>query len=194
MKLTEATLQSVVIERPDPTPEQPQHLCLDKGYDYDAVRALLETYGYTAHIRTRGEETAAKTQLPGLPRPALGRRAHPFLDEPFPSPAHPLGEESRELPRHAPSRFRLYHLSRCQGYRIGSKSAREHGLVNRASDFVQKIFGRSHGDLAFTKIITNPPSCFNKGRVVDIPSADNRRIGDDRVAFSQSASLPAGGG
>ena len=65
MKLTEPTLQSVVIERPEPTPEHPQHLCLDKGYDYDAVRELVEAHGYSAHIPTRGEEKADKQGIPG---------------------------------------------------------------------------------------------------------------------------------
>lgn len=30
-KLLAATLDAVVIERPEPTEEAPQHLCLDKG-------------------------------------------------------------------------------------------------------------------------------------------------------------------
>lgn len=29
-------------------------MCLDKGYDYDEVRKLLQAFGYTAHIRGRG--------------------------------------------------------------------------------------------------------------------------------------------
>jgi transposase len=58
MKLVRETLESLVIERPAPTPEQPQHLCLDKGYDYDEVRATLHEFGFTAHIRSRGEETS----------------------------------------------------------------------------------------------------------------------------------------
>jgi hypothetical protein len=33
-KLLEATIEAIVIERPEPTAEEPQHLCLDKGYDY----------------------------------------------------------------------------------------------------------------------------------------------------------------
>src|SRR6266702_3510465 len=37
-KMGRATLESLPIERPKPTPEEPQHLCLDKGYDYDEVR------------------------------------------------------------------------------------------------------------------------------------------------------------
>lgn len=32
-KLLRATLDAVVVERPTPTSERPQHLCLDKGYD-----------------------------------------------------------------------------------------------------------------------------------------------------------------
>jgi len=59
MKLTEATLASIPIDRPEPGPYHRQHLCLDKGYDYDEVRALVEAFGYTAHICSRGEEAKA---------------------------------------------------------------------------------------------------------------------------------------
>lgn len=65
MTLVTATLASIPVQRPTPTPEAPQHLSLDKGYDYDAVRETVAAYGYTAHIRTRGEETTAKREIPG---------------------------------------------------------------------------------------------------------------------------------
>ena len=65
MKLVEATLASIPVTRPEPTPETPQGLCLDKGYDFDAVRETVAAYGYTAHIRMRGEERVAKRELPG---------------------------------------------------------------------------------------------------------------------------------
>ena len=55
-KLARETLESIPIERPNPSRRQPQHLCLDKGYDYDEVRDLAEEFGFTAHIRSRGEE------------------------------------------------------------------------------------------------------------------------------------------
>ena len=58
-KLTRATLTSIPIARPQPTPEAPQGLCLDKGYDFDEVRDLVAEFGYTAHIRARGEEAQA---------------------------------------------------------------------------------------------------------------------------------------
>ena len=56
MKLVEATLGSIPVERPEPTPAGPQGMCLDKGYDYQAVRETLEEFGFTAHIKARGEE------------------------------------------------------------------------------------------------------------------------------------------
>jgi hypothetical protein len=37
MKLVRATLEQIVMERPQPSAEEPQGLCLDKGYDYYAV-------------------------------------------------------------------------------------------------------------------------------------------------------------
>ena len=65
MKLTEPTLEAIVVDRPGSTPGAPQHICLDKGYDYDEVRELVASFGYTAHIRTREEERAAKREIPG---------------------------------------------------------------------------------------------------------------------------------
>ncbi len=56
MKLVRPTLDSMVIARPEPTLEQPQGMCLDKGYDFDEVRRALEEFGFTAHILSRGEE------------------------------------------------------------------------------------------------------------------------------------------
>jgi putative transposase len=50
------TIASLAVERPDPTPDTPQGLCLDKGYDYAEVRDLLEEFGFTVHIHARGEE------------------------------------------------------------------------------------------------------------------------------------------
>jgi putative transposase len=51
-----ATLESIVAERPQPTEERPQHLCLDKGYDNPTGYEAAATYQYTPHIRRIGEE------------------------------------------------------------------------------------------------------------------------------------------
>jgi putative transposase len=74
MKLTGPTLASMVVERPQPTEDAPQHMCLDKGYDYPEIHELLAEFGYTAHIRSRGEEKQDKTRVPGY-------RAHRWVVE-----------------------------------------------------------------------------------------------------------------
>lgn len=58
-KLLRETIESLAIERPMPTVEREQGMCLDKGYDYDEVREILKEFGFTAHIRARGEEAQA---------------------------------------------------------------------------------------------------------------------------------------
>jgi putative transposase len=55
-KLLEATIAAVVLARPVPTPQAPQHLCLDKGYDNPTGRAAATSGGHTPHIRRIGEE------------------------------------------------------------------------------------------------------------------------------------------
>jgi hypothetical protein len=42
MKMTKATLQSIVIDRPEPTVKSQQHMCMDKGYDYPEVYEYLK--------------------------------------------------------------------------------------------------------------------------------------------------------
>ena len=61
----EIVLDSIVIERPEPTPDQPHHLCADKAYDSkDAIQIIVQR-GYTPHVRRRGEEIEAKKNVPG---------------------------------------------------------------------------------------------------------------------------------
>ena len=71
MKLVRATLASLVVQRPAPTPEQPQGMCLDKAYDSQEVRDILVEFGFTAHIRSRGEEAQA-TKPPRTQRRGAG--------------------------------------------------------------------------------------------------------------------------
>lgn len=65
MKLVRETIESLVVKRPDPSPEQPQGMCMDKGYDYQEVRDILTEFGFTAHIRSRGEEAKELAQEAG---------------------------------------------------------------------------------------------------------------------------------
>ena len=81
MKLVRATIASMVVKRPDPTEEQPQGLCLDKGYDYQEVRETLVAFGFTAHIRSRGEEAQALKQEAGKrARRWVVERSHSWLN------------------------------------------------------------------------------------------------------------------
>jgi len=50
---------------------------MDKGYDYPDIRELVKAYGYTAHIKSRGEENIRKVK-PGF-RTRRGCRKDIFL-------------------------------------------------------------------------------------------------------------------
>jgi len=60
------TLEAIVIDRPQPTEDAPQHLCLDKAYDTPTCHRVAEEADYIPHIRRIGEEkldqNAQKTQ------------------------------------------------------------------------------------------------------------------------------------
>jgi putative transposase len=56
MKTLEETLDSVVIKRPRRKMfYHPQHICLDKGYDYPEIEKAVIKRKYIPHIRHRGE-------------------------------------------------------------------------------------------------------------------------------------------
>jgi hypothetical protein len=73
-KLVEATIDSIPVERPDPTPERPQGLCLDKG----RLRQHAQAGG---GVRLRGARAGAGRGGTGdqaggrFPGTALGRGA-----------------------------------------------------------------------------------------------------------------------
>lgn len=77
MRLVEATLRSIPVERPQPTKAQPQHFCGDKGFDFPTVRELIARWGYTAHIpvkKARGAPAVAREAV-------LGYRARRWVVE-----------------------------------------------------------------------------------------------------------------
>lgn len=50
------TIESIVVERPEPTQRHPQHLCLDKAYDNPTGHQTVAQANYVPHIRRIGEE------------------------------------------------------------------------------------------------------------------------------------------
>jgi len=128
MKLVEATLESIPVPRPEPTKRTPQGMCLDKGYDYDSVRDLVKEFGYTAHIKARGEEAQAiKHQAGFKARRWVVERTHSWMNrfrrilvrwekkpENYLALLHPwLGAVATAGLCH-------YYVPRCRGIRIGS--------------------------------------------------------------------------
>lgn len=80
MKLIAATLDGIIIARPDPATTA-QHLCLDAGYDYAVVRQEVTDRGYVVHIRSRGEERQAPVAHPGAKaRRWVVERTHSWLN------------------------------------------------------------------------------------------------------------------
>jgi putative transposase len=61
-KLLAATLDAIVLERPEPTDAAPQHLCLDKAYDNPTGHLAAESHAYQPHIRRIGEEKLDATK------------------------------------------------------------------------------------------------------------------------------------
>lgn len=81
MKLVRATIESIPIERPEVSPEKPQGMCMDKGFDFDEVREVLAEFGFTAHIRSRGEEAQAIKQEAGFKaRRWVVERTHSWMN------------------------------------------------------------------------------------------------------------------
>lgn len=81
MKLVRPTLESLVAERPEVTEDEPQGMCLDKGYDYEEVREILKEFGFTAHIKARGEEAKAlKAEAGKRARRWVVERSHSWMN------------------------------------------------------------------------------------------------------------------
>lgn len=81
MKLVAQTLANIMTKRRLPKREEPQGLCLDKGYDYDETRAIVMAFGFTAHIRARGEEAQAIKREAGFrARRWVVERSHSWLN------------------------------------------------------------------------------------------------------------------
>ena len=56
-------------------------MCLDKGYDYDEARDVVEAFGFTAHIRARGEEAQAIKKEAGFrARRWVVERVHSWMN------------------------------------------------------------------------------------------------------------------
>jgi transposase len=61
------TLDAIAITHTNGKPIRPEHLCMDKGYDYKDTEQEVRKRGVIPHIRRRGEP-ALFVQVKGKPR------------------------------------------------------------------------------------------------------------------------------
>ena len=82
MKMVRDTVESIPVNRPEPTKDEPQGMCMDKGYDYDEVRAIVEEFAFTAHIHERGEEAKKLKRKAGIKaRRWVVERTHSWMNK-----------------------------------------------------------------------------------------------------------------
>jgi putative transposase len=80
-KLLEETLDSIPVARPEPTPEDPQGLCLDKAYVGDEVQELAEEFHFTTHLPGKGPEAQQiKRQARAKARRWVVERTHSWMN------------------------------------------------------------------------------------------------------------------
>jgi putative transposase len=66
-KLLDKTIEAIVVERPEPTKLEPQHICLDKGYDNPKGEEAVVKHNYQGHISRIREDSShmqAKKSIP----------------------------------------------------------------------------------------------------------------------------------
>jgi putative transposase len=81
MKMVRETLESIPVERPEPTEEAPQGMCLDNGYNYAEPKEIVEEFGFTAHVPQKAEEAqAVKREARKKARRWVVERTHSWMN------------------------------------------------------------------------------------------------------------------
>ncbi len=81
MKLLEATLEAQLIVPSDLKPETHRHLCLDKGYDYEEIRQILQQWGYVGHIPPKDDAKLIIQDIPNYrARRWVVERTHSWMN------------------------------------------------------------------------------------------------------------------
>jgi hypothetical protein len=100
MKPVRSTLDSLILERPEPTKEEQQGMyvvCLDADYAYEEVREILRAFGFTAHFSLACRRSPGPQAGSGLHSAALGGGTGASVAVPLSAPADPLGQEGMEV-------------------------------------------------------------------------------------------------
>lgn len=79
MTQVEAVLESMPLKLSTDR-ENPQHFCADKGYDFDTVRTLIDSYDYVDHIKSRAEERDSASIAGYRARRWVCERTHSWMN------------------------------------------------------------------------------------------------------------------
>jgi putative transposase len=80
-QLLRETIESIPVDRPEPTAEAPQGMCLDNGYNYAEPKAIVEEFGFTAHVPKKPEEAqATKRRARHKARRWVVERTHSWMN------------------------------------------------------------------------------------------------------------------
>jgi putative transposase len=81
VKLLGQTLDGIVVARPQPDEDNPQHICANAGYVGKDARDAVTSRGYRPHIRGRNQEAEEKQRLTGYkPRRWVVERSHSWFN------------------------------------------------------------------------------------------------------------------
>lgn len=80
MRLLKPTLEAIVTERPEPTRRHPQHLCLDKGYDYADCDQTVVDLAFIGHTPRKGEKPVPKSERTYPARRWVVERTHSWYN------------------------------------------------------------------------------------------------------------------
>lgn len=79
-KLVTETFQKIPVHRPQPSKNNKQHLCADKGYDAKSVRTIAHRRKYTIHIPRKGESPKVPRRKRGRARRWVVERTHSWTN------------------------------------------------------------------------------------------------------------------
>ena len=79
-KLLAPTLDGIPVERPEPEPYKPQHLCLDKGYLGEPVEREARKRCYIPHLPVKGGERTTPHHRHGKARRWKVERTHSWVN------------------------------------------------------------------------------------------------------------------
>jgi putative transposase len=79
-KLVSETLDAIPVDRPEPTSQQPQNLCLDKGYSGEPVDCEVRQRGYIPHVPRKANQPSKPQRRRTPARRWKVERTHSWLN------------------------------------------------------------------------------------------------------------------